>query len=234
MELASNGVKGGEKMSFIHELLDMIYPRRCALCSRNLSGLSEIGLCSRCFNVTKNSFTCIIHNPQNSAFFETAYAAFNYDGAIRKCIHSFKYKGRRDLAKPLAGFLIEAARNAPFPEKANLLIPVPLYKSRLTQRGYNQCELLAKEFSHCNGIKLSSGNLIRVKKGEHQVDLTKEERILNVNGLFKLKDNALIKGMDIILLDDIMTTGATMNECARVLVDGGASSVNALVLAMGA
>lgn len=236
-------------MGFIHELLDMIYPRRCALCEKALTGLREIGLCSPCFGAVRKGLTPIAHNPPHGAFFETAYAAFNYDGLIRKCIHSFKYKRRRELAKPLSGFLIQAAKTAPFSiEQSDLIIPVPLHKSRLAERGYNQSVLLAEGLSKgCGacpsgrrslpeggcGIKLSSENLIRIKRGVNQVDLRRDERLANVTGLFELKDPSQIKNRKIIIVDDIMTTGATLNECAKVLMENGASSVNAIVLAMG-
>lgn len=225
----------------LHQFLDLVYPRRCAICEKALTALGEIGLCSFCFGAVKKSLAFIVHRPPEEAFFETAYAAFNYDGLIRKCIHSFKYKRRRDLAKPLSGFLIQAAKTAPFTEKSDIVIPVPLHSSRLAERGYNQSVLLAEGLSRgCGsvheggcGIKLSSENLIRIKKGADQVDLARDERLHNVNGAFRLKDPYQIKNRKIIIVDDIMTTGATINECARVLREAGAASVNTIVLAMG-
>jgi ComF family protein len=113
----------------------------------------------------------------------------------------------------------------------DMLAPVPLHKKRLRQRGFNQALLLAAAIGQRFGIPLSCDNLVRVRYTRPQVELSAGERAANVAGAFALRRPAEAAGKSILLIDDVFTTGATLNECSRVLKEAGAASVTALTLA---
>jgi ComF family protein len=113
----------------------------------------------------------------------------------------------------------------------DMIIPVPLHIKRLRQRGFNQALLLGSGLSERHNIQLSCGNLVRVRPTRPQVELTGDERIKNVKGAFSLRNPAEVEARHIVLVDDVFTTGATMNECAAVLKKSGAAQVTALTLA---
>jgi ComF family protein len=113
----------------------------------------------------------------------------------------------------------------------DLIVPVPLHRKRLRQRGFNQALLLSFQVSRAFNIPLSIDNLVRIRATRPQVELSGEERIHNVRGAFALKRPDRFEGRVVMLVDDVFTTGATMNECAAVLKEGGAAHINALTLA---
>jgi len=132
------------------------------------------------------------------------------------------------LGKPLAAWMAVNIRPVSY---IDCIIPVPLHVARLRQRGFNQALILAHELSRAFSLPLSFDNLKRVRPTRPQVELTGTERIKNVAGAFALRRPDELKDRGVLLIDDVFTTGATMNECARVLKDAGASRVTALTLA---
>lgn len=173
----------------------------CPICSR----LNDRGqFCSRCR--VKTDLTGVI------------IAAHYKEGPLKEAIHTYKYDGIFDLKYDLSRLLIESLkrRNITMPY---LMVPVPLHHSRLGQRGFNQSELLCKEIiRYCSNFQLISNKLIRVKKTPHQVDLDRKERIENIKNQFEwFGDIDELKGKKVIVVDDVYTTGSTLNECARVL-----------------
>ncbi len=160
--------------------------------------------------------------------FDQALAIGYFEGSLREAIHQFKYRPCRALGGPLALWM---AKNIRPVGGIDCVVPVPLHISRLRHRGFNQALLLAHGISEAFSLSLSYDNLKRVRPTRPQVELPGDERIKNVAGAFALMRPQEMKGKDIILVDDVFTTGATMNECARVLKDSGASRVTALTLA---
>lgn len=154
----------------------------------------------------------------------------------RKLIYQFKYKSRiKALAKPLSEILIEhfvLAKNLETHLWENsLLIPVPLQKAKQKDRGYNQSEELAKELGHMLNVPLVSDNLLKIKKTLPQMKLSAKDRQENLKGAFKIKNPQEITGKKIFLVDDVYTTGATMEECAKTLKEAGAKQVWGIVIA---
>jgi len=154
----------------------------------------------------------------------------------RKLIYQFKYQPYlKDLAKTLASILIEhfviSGKNTEEIWENGILIPVPLDKSRIKARGYNQAEELAKELSKVLLIPVISDNLIKIKSTKSQMELTKEKRERNLQNAFAIKNPAELADKKIFLVDDVYTTGSTMQECARVLRDAGAKQVWGIVIA---
>ncbi len=160
--------------------------------------------------------------------YDQALSVGYFEGSLREAIHQFKYRPCKALGKPLAAWVTKNIRPV---SGVDCIMPVPLHVSRLRHRGFNQALLIAHELSTTFSIPLSYHNLRRVRPTRPQVELTGEERIKNVSGAFSLKRSHEVRGRDILLVDDVHTTGATMNECASVLKDAGAARVTALTIA---
>lgn len=152
---------------------------------------------------------------------------------LRECIHHFKYRKKAYLARPLGELLIDRMREDKDLGEADFLIPVPLDGRRLREREFNQAHLLAQGVSRYFNIPISSRNLRRVRRVPPQTQLSRKEREKNVKGLFQVRKGEKYKGRKILLIDDVFTTGATVNECARVLKQAEAEEVQVLTVARG-
>lgn len=167
------------------------------------------------------------------------YSALPYQekSLTRSLIHQFKYRPYylKDLAGTLASVIVEhlvlAKNNTDAIWQNAVLVPVPLEKSKLKSRGYNQAEELAKELSKIIGIPVACHALIKTKKTASQKDLSAKERAENVKNAFFVKNSQELKGKKIFLVDDVYTTGSTMEECAAALKAAGAKSAWGLVIA---
>lgn len=153
---------------------------------------------------------------------------------MKRAVHRLKYGQQSQLAEPLAAGMARYARKA-LPRPENLLaVPVPLHPRRLHERGFNQSALLAKCLSRRVGATFDAGNLRRVRYTKPQAGLEKAERKRNVKNAFELREPVAVRGLRILLVDDVLTTGHTLNECARVLKRAEAREVHGLVVARAA
>lgn len=156
-------------------------------------------------------------------------AAIYDKGPLKEMIHHLKYTGYKSFAEDL-GHLIFLRLNKKIPPGKILVVPVPLHPKKESERGFNQAELIAEYFS--KKLKLSGACvLVRTKETETQVKLDRNERLKNLKGAFACRDKKTVKGKTILLVDDVTTTGATLNECAKVLLESGARSVWGVVAA---
>jgi ComF family protein len=170
-----------------------------------------------------------IHCEESGPSFEHATAFGEYAGALRGLVHLLKYQSVRSAARPLGISLAGTIRemfsecDGPF-----LLVPVPLHRERRSTRGFNQSQLIAKvamrELRDLP-IAFASKVLVRTRSTESQTGYTREQRRANLRGAFKVPDRARVKGCKILLVDDVLTTGATADECARILLRAGAKQV---------
>jgi ComF family protein len=167
--------------------------------------------------------------------FERAVSFGEYKDGLRGLIHLLKYEGVTPAQTPLGQMLADAISEL-LPTAGDdplLLVPVPLHRSRRRARGFNQAELIAraalKQLPH--RIELVAELLIRQRETISQVGLSREERIKNMQGAFRVGDRARVKGRNIVVVDDVMTTGTTLSECARVLKKAGANQVWAATVA---
>jgi ComF family protein len=157
-----------------------------------------------------------------------ARAPCTFSGSVKAAIHAFKYQSKTYLA----GTLIDLMERGPLLfdiGQYDRLVPVPLHRKRLRQRGYNQSLLLAREIGRPSGIPVDGALLKRIRDSVPQVDLMGAKREANVKGVFSVEGKA--KGQRLLLVDDVLTTGATVNECARVLIRAGARRVDILTVA---
>jgi len=237
--------------------LDIFFPKFCINC-----GAEGSYLCEDCFalmDILESSY-CLCEKPFRLPFvgkcqkcqqkkLNGLYFAVSYqNNLVKKLIHRFKYEPfAKELSNELSSLIIthfsllnkapEFSDSAKIASRFNgasfVLVPIPLHKKRLKWRGFNQAEELAKELSKSLGIPLSSNLLIRLKETLPQVDLSKEERENNIRGAFAVINSELIQKKKILLVDDVYTTGITMEECARLLKDQGAKEVWGIAIARG-
>jgi ComF family protein len=230
-------------------LLDIVFPPLCHACREFIPEAGDLHLCGRCRGeiravtsphcsicgipfatpdgIDHACGACLSHHPS----YVEARAAVIFDGVARDLIHRFKYDRKVHLARALS--LLTQKTLAPFDASgsAELLIPVPLHRRRLRERGFNQAVLLGRPLAKVWHIRLVVDNLKRIRWTEPQVTLSASEREANVRGAFALADPAAVRGKKIILLDDVYTTGSTVAECSRVLRQAGAEGVYVITVA---
>lgn len=190
----------------------------CAKCSEPFAGaISETFSCANC-----------AHRPLH---FESAVAAYRSRGIVRKLLHEFKYGKQRHLRYPLARWLGETMDDPRLRgRQLDVLVPVPLHPARERDRGFNQATLLAELLSAATSIPLSA-MLERIRYTTTQTAYDRAERMENLHDAFRLRKNADVRESRVLLIDDVLTTGSTLSECARVLKAAGAISVHAATAA---
>ena len=218
-------------MSLKKILLDCLFPKKCYGC-----GAVDTWLCQKCFAKLKDYQGQLPRNLKNPS--DLIIAGEYRDNLLNLLITAFKFGFNQELVRPLAAFLIKTIDKKILLEKLSgksptdiLVIPLPLYKTRLNWRGFNQSELLAKEIGYYYNWPISL-SLIKIKKTRIQAELDETARLANQNGVFKWIGTNL-KGQTILLVDDIITSGATMNEAEKVLLAAGAKRVIKTAVAKG-
>ena len=229
--------------------LDIIFPVRCIGCGRFgdyvcRSCLGTIPIkknfeCVGCKRNTPFGQTCFLCAKTNSVDQLLIMADYK-NNLVEKTLKFYKYKFISDLERPLSVLMKKYLKWLTLDKKFNvfeanpLLIPVPLHPRRLNWRGFNQSELLAKNIADTFQMEMALDVIERTGNAIPQVDIKeRKERLKNLNGIFEIKNGSRIVGREILLIDDVCTTGATLNECARALKGGGARKVVALVIARG-
>ncbi|MBI4460091.1 MAG: ComF family protein [Acidobacteria bacterium] len=162
--------------------------------------------------------------------FEQARSFAAYEGTLQSLIQRFKYDGLRPLAQPLSELLAEAARRLE-PHSWDLILPVPLHRRRQRQRGFNQAELLASRLSKTLRVPLGTKDCVRIRDTRPQTGLRAAERRKNVAGAFHVPRPESVSSLRVLLVDDVLTTGATVNACAQALGEAGARGVWVATLA---
>jgi ComF family protein len=235
--------------SFWHALTDFFFPPKCPLCGKFLEGkaldrpcpscLTQMKFfshpyCSRCGRGFPTSLgedhlcSGCLTEPWN---FAKARSLGPYEGLMVEAISRFKFRGISRLAHPL-GTLLADYQDPEFPLAGfDLILSVPLHPRRLRQRGFNQSLLLARRISQVHSIPLDFTSLHRIRHTQPQTELSGPERKKNIHGAFMVKQGANISGKRILLIDDVFTTGATVQECSKTLLKAGAKQVDVLTLA---
>jgi ComF family protein len=218
--------------------LDLLFPRWCVGCGREgdficpdcLKSLPRINppLCPRCGRPQLNAVVCPACVGWEASI-DGIRALFKFEGAVRQAIHELKYNNLRAIAPLLGKWLGDYLIANPLP--AEVLVPVPLHSKRLRERGYNQSRLLARELANISGLPLVDDCLMRITYGTPQARTHNvAERRGNVADAFSCRDRRL-EDRQVLIIDDVSTSGATLDACARALKSAGASSVWGLVLA---
>lgn len=220
--------------------LDIVFPKRCVDCGKEggfvcyeCAGRIEnivTMTCPFCGKISKSGQFCLSCKIKHNLKLSGLIVAASYDkGPTKEMIHHLKYSGFIELAGSLSEIIYQSLRNN-MPKGEFLAVPVPLHKNREAMRGFNQSELIVRDLS--KKLHLHGGcALKRIKDTETQVNLNREMRQQNLAGAFVCKDKELIKGKNILLVDDVATTLTTLNECAKALNDAGARKIWGVVVA---
>jgi ComF family protein len=208
-------------------ILDLIFPKFCLGCKKEGSFL-----CEDCFSILDISTN---HQRFKGKNLTDLYFPVNYENfLVKKLIQNFKYPPlikelKKELALIIISHLLLLDKKPDFSDF--ILVPIPLSKKKMRWRGYNQAEEIARELANFLKIPLISDCLVKIKETKDQVELSEKERRENVKGVFFVKNKEEIVGRNILLVDDVFTTGATMEEAARVLKEAGAEKIVGIVIA---
>jgi len=231
-------------------MLGWLYPRNCSACGVSapeplshfcwecLSASLKIEppFCARCGDpvsgMIEHDYICFFCKKTEPAFLR-ARSAFRYEGAVAEALRALKYRGALHVVPDLAELLAACVRAEYFEAAFDVVAAVPLHPARLRARGSNQSALLARALARRLGIPYAARLTRRTRPTPTQTGLTAPERADNVRNAFKTGSARRLKGKHVLLVDDVMTTGATVNACAHALKRGGAVSVSAVTVARG-
>jgi ComF family protein len=231
--------------TFSDDVIDFIYPPFCGICEQRLRR-HEKNICQTCWRsltVIEEPFcrrcglalvSCATlcsgcRSRQRSFSFARSFGLF--DENLQRIIHLFKYRRRRSLADPLAELLATMIRRDRRFQAMEVILPVPLHPLRARQRGYNQSRLMASHLARRIGLQLMANVLVRVKNTASQSNLGLAARRMNVHNAFGVRHAEAIRGRRLMLVDDVYTTGATVEACAQVLLEAGAKEVSVVTVA---
>ncbi len=220
--------------TFWELLLNFFFPLQCVNCGRLLAADNKDRICGDCL-----SRIIYLNRPIDIRLsLDRIWSVAVYDGVLKELIHQFKYKEKKYLANALGKLLVDFVEEYLKEERFDYIVPIPLEKARQKKRGYNQAELLARILGEAVDKPILTNLVERRKKTKPQFGLNREERFENLSGAFEISKSgeqniSTIAGKTILLLDDLATTGATLDECARALKEAGVSEVYGLVLAHG-
>lgn len=245
--MAASGVADAAR-KVLCGLFNLLFPDECRVCGESLKEVSRIPVCSRCLAepalLTADYYCAACRTPFVTPYpldksgrcglcraglqgFDAVYSYGSYEGSLRKLIHLFKYNGVEPLAAPFGKFL---AQVLPRDQRYDVIVPMPLHWRKRWQRGFNQAELLAKEISRRWCVPVERA-VRRRRSGLAQAGLSNAQRRKNVAHVFEAGKGRPLEGKRILLVDDVLTTGATASSCARVLKRAGAAHVTLLALA---
>ena len=229
----------------VEPVLTVVFPATCPACRRPLAQPSRGPLCGPCWQAVPrhNTTSCrcgLPVSPERSSCgrcrrghqpLSAGVSLGPYEGPLRAVIHELKYRGRRRVAGRLAGMLLEDQQVRALVEGSDVLVAVPLHPRRLRERGFNQAALLAEELGRRAGRPCGDRALVRRKDTSPQAGLSAAARRRNVADAFAVRRRGLVAGHVVMLVDDILTTGATAHACARMLKEAGADEVRLLSVA---
>ena len=234
-------------------ILNWVYPNSCLFCRQDLEYDQTFPLCHSCFSSIQNipepyCKTCHLFLKDGGAhcysckkqkpYFDFIRSIGVYEGPLKSLIHHYKYQFKDYLAEPLSQLLYLLWEKHPYLHDVQCIIPVPIHPIAKRARGYNQSDLLAEKFfkklskqTLFSTLSIHSTLMRRIKHTVSQTQLSREQRRMNVENIFQVESSEPIKNKNILLMDDVCTTGATLNACAKELKKAGAKKVYALTLA---
>ncbi len=233
----------------LERFIDFLFPKTCVYCMKFIlsEGTSNY-LCEECYQKIKfiESPICQIcglpvkphkiycdrcTKGKQKIYYNVLRGILLFEEPIKECIHKLKYKGKDYIGKFLSEFFIQYLQNNSYLLDIDLIVPVPIHWTRKIQRGFNQSELLSEPVAKKFKIKYDNRNLFRRKRTKPQVKLNKEERLINISEAFAVRDPDFFSGKSVLIIDDVSTTGETINQCAKVLRQSGAKNIFGLTLA---
>lgn len=204
-------------------ILELIYPKTCGMCEN----ISNSDLCSKCKLKIKNLLKLNTVQYKGKCFNSHTYL-FRYEEGVRDRLLKYKFRDYSYLYKFFSEIIVN---NCNLENNYDIILPVPIHKKRKAKRGYNQSELIAKEIAKNANVEYSKKVLIKTINTVPQSTLNQHQRMSNVLGIYKVINSQIIENKNILLIDDIYTTGSTVNECSKVLKQNGAKLVDVLTIA---
>lgn len=223
----------------LQDLISLFFPNVCAICNAGLAKGEQL-ICTTClFDLPKTDFHAYIENPLfqrlrvsfplNNAF---AYLHFTKGGKAQTLLHKLKYKELTEVGETLGRWYGHDLRLKGFHEKIDLVIPVPLHVAKMRKRGYNQSDFIAKGIAEGLGVEWSTKAIKRIALNETQTKKRKVERHINVSNIFSVTDKKIIESRNVLIVDDVITTGATILSCAEVAQNANCKGVSIGALAV--
>ena len=206
-------------MKLIETILDFIFPTKCGICNK----IGKEYICENCYKEIKKYMYI---NTNSDIFY-----MLKYKEIVRDRMIAFKFNDNPYLYHMFCDIFVKNKIGCDFVKKYDIIIPIPMHKNKKTKRGYNQSELFAKGISKALKIPVSVNSLIKQRDTLMQSSLGKNERTKNVQNAYEIKNMEKINNKNILLVDDIYTTGATINECKRIIMRAGATKVGVLIIA---
>ena len=211
---------------FFEKFKEMFFPRACGVCGKKIN---KNNTCEKCSNILQYTLKRELCVRNLNSYVDKLVCLFEYKGIVRDRILDFKFSYKGYIAVTFANLMYTVIKQNEF--QTDVVIPVPIHKSRKRERGFNQSQLLSHSIAKRLKIKHEYHSLIKYKNNLVQSTLNEENRKKNVIGVYKVVSNKNIVGKRILLVDDIYTTGSTVNECAKILKQNGAKEVIALTIA---
>ena len=232
-------------MSYLYDLWDdvisLLFPRLCYACGNHLLRNENL-ICTECYVlIPRTNYHLEEDNPVARLFWgrcriekAAAFSFYNRDSRIRKLIHNLKYKGIREIGYELGKIYGNTLIGTDFLNDIDLIIPVPLHNAKKRIRGFNQSDILAGGFSEATGLPVGTGILERAALSDTQTKKSRYDRWINVEGIFKVADPGKLAGKHVLVIDDVITTGSTLESCAVELLkaEGVKVSVAAIAVAV--
>jgi len=212
------------RIKLLEYITGLFFPRVCSACGKTLMRDENV-VCLTCrHTLPKTGYETFAENPSAQLFYGrarlnavTSCFFFSKSGKVQHLIHELKYKGNYEAGIFLGQEIGKTIKDAPLFANIDCLIPVPLHPKRQRKRGYNQSEMIAKGINQITNIPISTHNLVRVVNTATQTHKTKEERYENVKDIFAVNDAQQLENKHVLLIDDVLTTGATLSSCASKL-----------------
>jgi len=220
------------------DFFSLLFPRICYGCSNHLMRNEHL-ICTECYVVIpRTNYHTKRDNPVAQMFWgrckiesAAAFSYFNKGSRIRKLIHSLKYNGVKEIGYELGKIYGLSLKSSDFLENIDFVIPVPLHKSKERSRGFNQSETIATGISEVTGLPLITNAIKRQHVTSTQTKHSRTERWDNVEGIFALKNSDLLAGKHILLVDDVITTGSTIESCVTEILKAEGSKVSVVAIA---
>jgi ComF family protein len=237
--------------TLLHGLCDLVYPPICAVCHKRTSSTAPLThccpqfetlikqntqpSCPTCMRPVKRSlpkeYFCLCQ--QRMPDFDFAWSACQFNHQLRSLTHAYKYHQKTGLRKLFGQIMIDFVNHNHLDiHQFDLILPIPLHATRKRERGYNQSELLAIQIAQSFNINIINNILIKQRSTESHALLDKKERWTNIQGAFRIRRSKELKNKSILLIDDLLTTGATASEAAKILKENGAKTVGVFTLAI--
>ncbi len=215
-------------MAIIHDFFSLLYPRLCLGCNKNLQKNEHL-ICMQCdYHLPKTNFHLIPGNPVEQVFWgkielhaATSLYFFHKAGKVQRIIHELKYNGNKAVGIFLGKKLGLEIKDHPNFKDVDVLIPVPLHPKKLRSRGYNQSEVFAQGLAQVLGVDVDRSSLFRNRFTETQTKKSRFDRWKNVSEKFSIADNNNLNGKHVLLVDDVLTTGSTLEACAQSILKAG-------------